>query len=59
MGPRAEEKLDRRSGKVPNWYLDMSGLKSYWGSQRTYHHTAPVNMNYGCVRRCVCCVRKA
>ena len=47
MGPRAEDKLDRRSGKVPNWYLDMSGLKSYWGSQRTYHHTAPVNMNYG------------
>ena len=47
MGPRAEEKLDRRSSKVPNWYLDMSGLKSYWGSQRTYHHTAPVNMNYG------------
>ena len=47
MGPRAEEKLDRRSGKVPNWYLDMSGLRSYWGSQRTYHHTAPVNMNYG------------
>ena len=47
MGPRAEEKLDRRRGKVPNWYLDMSGLKSYWGSQRTYHHTAPVNMNYG------------
>jgi len=47
MGPRAEEKLDRRNGKVPNWYLDMSGLKSYWGSQRTYHHTAPVNMNYG------------
>ena len=33
--------------QVPNWYLDMSGLKSYWGSQRTYHHTAPVNMNYG------------
>ena len=47
MGPRAEEKLDRRNGKVPNWYLDMSGLKSSWGSQRTYHHTAPVNMNYG------------
>ena len=47
MGPRAEAKLDRRTGKVPNWYLDMSGLKSYWGSQRTYHHTAPVNMNYG------------
>ena len=47
MGPRAEDKMTSRSGKVPNWYLDMSGLKSYWGSQRTYHHTAPVNMNYG------------
>jgi len=47
MGPRAEEKLDRRQSKVPNWYLDMSGLKSYWGTDRTYHHTAPVNMNFG------------
>ena len=47
MGPRAEAKLDRRQGKVPNWYLDMSGLKSYWGKERTYHHTAPVNMNFG------------
>ena len=47
MGPRAEEKLDRRQSKVPNWYLDMSGLKSYWGNDRTYHHTAPVNMNFG------------
>jgi alanine-glyoxylate transaminase/serine-glyoxylate transaminase/serine-pyruvate transaminase len=47
MGPRAEEKIERRKGKVPNWYLDMSGLKSYWGKDRTYHHTAPVNMNFG------------
>jgi alanine-glyoxylate transaminase/serine-glyoxylate transaminase/serine-pyruvate transaminase len=47
MGPRAEAKLDRRRGKVPNWYLDLSGLKSYWGQDRTYHHTAPVNMNFG------------
>jgi len=47
MSARAEAKLDARKSKVPNWYLDMSGLKSYWGSQRTYHHTAPVNMNFG------------
>ncbi len=47
MSARAEAKLDGRKSKVPNWYLDMSGLKSYWGSQRTYHHTAPVNMNFG------------
>ena len=47
MGPRAEAKIERRKGKVPNWYLDMSGVKSYWGKDRTYHHTAPVNMNFG------------
>ena len=47
MSARAEAKLDARKTKVPNWYLDMSGLKSYWGSKRTYHHTAPVNMNFG------------
>jgi alanine-glyoxylate transaminase/serine-glyoxylate transaminase/serine-pyruvate transaminase len=47
MGPRAEEKLAARSGKVPNWYLDVSLLNQYWGSDRVYHHTAPVNMNFG------------
>ena len=47
MGPRAEEKLNARSGKVPNWYLDVSLLNQYWGSDRVYHHTAPVNMNFG------------
>ncbi|MEB3331233.1 MAG: alanine--glyoxylate aminotransferase family protein [Synechococcaceae cyanobacterium] len=47
MGPRAEAKLAGRGGKVPNWYLDVSLLNRYWGSDRTYHHTAPVNMNYG------------
>ena len=47
MGPRAEQKLASRKGKVPNWYLDISLLNNYWGSDRVYHHTAPVNMNYG------------
>ncbi len=47
MGPRAEEKLAKRKGKVPNWYLDVSLLNQYWGSNRVYHHTAPVNMNFG------------
>ncbi|MBW1863287.1 MAG: alanine--glyoxylate aminotransferase family protein, partial [Deltaproteobacteria bacterium] len=22
-------------------------LESYWGADRKYHHTAPINMNYG------------
>ncbi len=47
MGPRAEEKLSKRKEKVPNWYLDVSLLNQYWGSDRVYHHTAPVNMNFG------------
>jgi alanine-glyoxylate transaminase/serine-glyoxylate transaminase/serine-pyruvate transaminase len=47
MGPRAEAKLAARKDKVPNWYLDVSLLNRYWGSDRVYHHTAPVNMNFG------------
>lgn len=46
LGPRAIEKLNRRKQKVANWYLDMSLVSHYWGSERTYHHTAPINMNY-------------
>lgn len=47
MGPRAEAKMMGRQGKVPNWYLDVTLLNQYWGSDRVYHHTAPVNMNFG------------
>ncbi len=46
MSDRALEKLNKREGKVPNWYLDMSLVGKYWGAERTYHHTAPINMNY-------------
>ena len=46
LGPRAVEKLNNRSTRVANWYLDMSMVSNYWGSNRTYHHTAPINMNY-------------
>jgi alanine-glyoxylate transaminase / serine-glyoxylate transaminase / serine-pyruvate transaminase len=46
LGPRALEKLNRRKTKPANWYLDMTLLGKYWGDERTYHHTAPVNMNY-------------
>jgi len=47
LGPRAIEKLNARNKPVPNWYLDMSLVGKYWGNERTYHHTAPINMNYG------------
>jgi len=46
LGARAVEKIQRRKSKVPNWYLDMTMVSKYWGQERTYHHTAPINMNY-------------
>jgi alanine-glyoxylate transaminase / serine-glyoxylate transaminase / serine-pyruvate transaminase len=46
LGERAIEKLNNRKTQVPNWYLDMTLVGKYWGKERIYHHTAPVNMNY-------------
>ena len=46
FGPRAMEKLAARKTKVQSWYLDVSMLKQYWGQERVYHHTAPINMLY-------------
>jgi alanine-glyoxylate transaminase / serine-glyoxylate transaminase / serine-pyruvate transaminase len=47
MSPRAMAKLSARKTKVPNWYLDMLLLGKYWGVERMYHHTAPINLYYG------------
>ena len=47
FGPAALEVLDRRKSPVVSWYLDMSMVKDYWGGERKYHHTAPINMIYG------------
>ena len=45
---KAMAKIAARKTKVPNWYLDMNLLTSYWGgAKRVYHHTAPINMMYG------------
>jgi alanine-glyoxylate transaminase / serine-glyoxylate transaminase / serine-pyruvate transaminase len=46
IGQRARDVLLARKTKVPNWYLDLTMIESYWGSDRTYHHTAPISMNY-------------
>jgi alanine-glyoxylate transaminase/serine-glyoxylate transaminase/serine-pyruvate transaminase len=39
--------LERRKTLVVSWYLDMSMVRDYWGDERKYHHTAPINMIYG------------
>ena len=46
VGPVARDLLERRKTKVANWYLDLTSVSQYWGAARTYHHTAPINMNY-------------
>ena len=46
FSPRALEAMDARSNAVSSWYLDISMLRNYWGADRAYHHTAPINMNY-------------
>ena len=47
FSPLAMEVITGRKTKVQSWYLDMNFLASYWGSERVYHHTAPISMNYG------------
>ena len=47
FGPRAMDKIEGRQTKVQSWYLDVTMLAQYWGQERVYHHTAPINMTYG------------
>ena len=44
---RAMDVILGRKTKVQSWYLDVSMLARYWGQERVYHHTAPINMTYG------------
>ncbi len=46
FSPRAMEVILGRKHKVQSWYLDTTMLASYWGTERVYHHTAPINMTY-------------
>ncbi|MCP4815972.1 MAG: aminotransferase class V-fold PLP-dependent enzyme, partial [Planctomycetaceae bacterium] len=43
---KAVEIIQNRTHKVQSWYLDVSMLANYWGTNRAYHHTAPINMTY-------------
>ena len=41
---KAERALAAKKSKVQSWYLDLGMICKYWGSERVYHHTAPVSM---------------
>ena len=43
---RALDRIRSRASKVQSWYLDITMVERYWGDDRTYHHTAPISMNY-------------
>jgi len=43
---RALDSIRSRRSKVQSWYLDITMVEKYWGDDRTYHHTAPISMNY-------------
>ena len=43
---RAVAALKARKSKVRSWYLDLTMIESYWGGDRSYHHTAPISMIY-------------
>ncbi|OLP20221.1 alanine--glyoxylate aminotransferase [Leptolyngbya sp. 'hensonii'] len=47
LSARAMEKVEQRKTRVANWYLDITLLEKYWGPDRVYHHTAPINLYYG------------
>ncbi len=46
VSERARAALRARQTPVANWYLDLTAVEKYWGETRTYHHTAPISMNF-------------
>jgi len=46
LNDRALSVFQSRKHTVQSWYLDLTMLTRYWGEERFYHHTAPINMIY-------------
>ncbi len=46
LSPRALAGLATRKTPVASWYFDLALVKSYWGQERAYHHTAPIQNIY-------------
>lgn len=46
LNDRAMERVRGRGERPRSWYLDLTLLESYWGEERSYHHTAPVTNVY-------------
>ncbi|HEY2664251.1 MAG TPA: alanine--glyoxylate aminotransferase family protein [Candidatus Binataceae bacterium] len=46
IGERGLAAIRSRKSKCRSWYLDIGLIEQYWGHERLYHHTAPINLNY-------------
>jgi len=44
LNSRVEEIVRTRKSPVQSWYFDFVPIMSYWGTERTYHHTPPVSL---------------
>lgn len=44
----AIERIQNRKSPVQSWFMDLNLVMAYWGAgtQRAYHHTAPINALY-------------
>ncbi|MEY4512191.1 MAG: Purine catabolism protein PucG [Pseudomonadota bacterium] len=46
FSPRAMQVVAQRKLPAQSWYVDLGLIAKYWGGERLYHHTAPINMIY-------------
>jgi len=44
LNARVEEMVRSRKTPVQSWYFDFVPIMSYWGKERTYHHTPPISL---------------
>jgi alanine-glyoxylate transaminase/serine-glyoxylate transaminase/serine-pyruvate transaminase len=47
FSPAAMQAIASRKAPAQSWYVDIGLIAKYWGGERLYHHTAPINMLYG------------
>ena len=47
VNERVEKLMTERKKPVKSWYFDLAPIMTYWGKERTYHHTPPIPLIYG------------
>src|SRR3984885_14863924 len=46
VNTRVDDVMHARKEPVRSWYFDLNPIMSYWGHERTYHHTPPIPLIY-------------